>query len=106
MPDDIRARLECADELDQDERLKTSAEAMLPVYACDLLASPHEAACRLSPRASATSSAALPSSLWRPGRLHSSARAAMNLCADQCWLDEHAGNPQCQWQQTAQFRTA
>jgi hypothetical protein len=52
MPDDIRARLECADELDQDERLKTSAQTMLPVYACDLLASPHEAACRLSPRLS------------------------------------------------------
>jgi pimeloyl-ACP methyl ester carboxylesterase len=28
--------------LDADQRLKASAEAMLPVYACDLLASPHE----------------------------------------------------------------
>jgi pimeloyl-ACP methyl ester carboxylesterase len=42
MTDDIRARLKCADQLDQDQRLKVSAEAVLPVYACDLLASPHE----------------------------------------------------------------
>src|SRR5215472_9281052 len=42
MTDDIRARLKGADLLDQDQRLKASAEAMLPVYACDLLASPHE----------------------------------------------------------------
>jgi pimeloyl-ACP methyl ester carboxylesterase len=42
MTDDIRARLKCADQLDQDQRLKASAEAMLPVYAFDLLASPHE----------------------------------------------------------------
>jgi pimeloyl-ACP methyl ester carboxylesterase len=42
MTDDIRARLKGADQLDQDQRLKASAEAMLPVYACDLLASPHE----------------------------------------------------------------
>jgi pimeloyl-ACP methyl ester carboxylesterase len=42
MTDDIRARLKCADQLNQDQRLKASAEAMLPVYACDLLASPHE----------------------------------------------------------------
>jgi pimeloyl-ACP methyl ester carboxylesterase len=42
MTDNIRARLKCADELDSDERLKARAAAMLPVYACDLLASPHE----------------------------------------------------------------
>ncbi len=30
MTDDIRARLKCADQLDQDQRLKASAEAMLP----------------------------------------------------------------------------
>jgi pimeloyl-ACP methyl ester carboxylesterase len=42
MTDDIRARLKGADQLDQDQRLKASAESMLPVYACDLLASPHE----------------------------------------------------------------
>jgi len=42
MTDDIRARLKRADQLDRDHRLKASAEAMLPVYACDLLASPHE----------------------------------------------------------------
>jgi pimeloyl-ACP methyl ester carboxylesterase len=42
MNDDIRAQLKRAEQLDPDERLKASAEAMLPVYACDLLASPHE----------------------------------------------------------------
>jgi len=42
MTEGIRARLKCADYFDQDQRLKASAEAMLPVYACDLLASPHE----------------------------------------------------------------
>jgi pimeloyl-ACP methyl ester carboxylesterase len=42
MTDDIRARLKGADQLDQNQRLKARAEAMLPVYACDLLASPHE----------------------------------------------------------------
>jgi pimeloyl-ACP methyl ester carboxylesterase len=42
MNDDIRARLKCTDQLDQDKRLKASAEAMLPVYSYDLLASPHE----------------------------------------------------------------
>jgi len=42
MTDDIRARLKRTEELDSDERLKSGAEAMLPVYACDLLASPHE----------------------------------------------------------------
>jgi pimeloyl-ACP methyl ester carboxylesterase len=42
MTDDIRAQLKCADKLNPDERLKASAEAMLPVYACDLLSSPHE----------------------------------------------------------------
>ena len=42
MTDNIRARLKCTDHLDQDQRLKASAEAMLPLYACDLLASPHE----------------------------------------------------------------
>jgi pimeloyl-ACP methyl ester carboxylesterase len=42
MTGDIRARLKCADELDPDERLKASAEAMLPIYASDLLASPLE----------------------------------------------------------------
>jgi pimeloyl-ACP methyl ester carboxylesterase len=42
MNDKIRARLKCADKLDQDERLKASAEAMTPIYSYDLLASPHE----------------------------------------------------------------
>jgi pimeloyl-ACP methyl ester carboxylesterase len=42
MNDDICARLKRADQLHPDERLRARAEAMLPVYACDLLASPHE----------------------------------------------------------------
>jgi pimeloyl-ACP methyl ester carboxylesterase len=42
MTDDIRARLQCADKLDPDQRLKARAEAMLPLCARDLLASPHE----------------------------------------------------------------
>jgi pimeloyl-ACP methyl ester carboxylesterase len=42
MTDDVRARLKCTDQLNQDQRLKASVEAMLPVYTCDLLASPHE----------------------------------------------------------------
>jgi pimeloyl-ACP methyl ester carboxylesterase len=42
MNDDIRAQLKRAEQLDPDECLRASAEAMLPVYACDLLASPHE----------------------------------------------------------------
>lgn len=42
MNDEIRAALERADRPDPDERLKASAEAMLPVYSYDLLASPHE----------------------------------------------------------------
>jgi pimeloyl-ACP methyl ester carboxylesterase len=42
MNDEIRARLKCADQLDQDERLKASAEAMMPIYSYDVLASPHE----------------------------------------------------------------
>jgi pimeloyl-ACP methyl ester carboxylesterase len=42
MNDDIHAQLKCADQLDPNERLKAGAEAMLPVYACDLLASPHK----------------------------------------------------------------
>jgi pimeloyl-ACP methyl ester carboxylesterase len=40
MNDEIRAQLKYADQLDPDERLKAGAQAMLPVYACDLLASP------------------------------------------------------------------
>jgi pimeloyl-ACP methyl ester carboxylesterase len=42
MNDEIRARLKCADELDEDECLKASAEAMMPIYSYDLSASPHE----------------------------------------------------------------
>jgi pimeloyl-ACP methyl ester carboxylesterase len=42
MNDEIRARLKCADQLDQDERLKVSVEAMMPVYSYDIRASPHE----------------------------------------------------------------
>src|SRR5262245_725665 len=42
MTDEIRARLKCADQLDEDERLRASVEAMMPIYSCDLLASPHE----------------------------------------------------------------
>jgi pimeloyl-ACP methyl ester carboxylesterase len=42
MNDEIRARLKCADQLDQDERLKASVEAMMPIYSYDALASPHE----------------------------------------------------------------
>jgi pimeloyl-ACP methyl ester carboxylesterase len=42
MNDEIRARLKCADPLDQDERLKVSVEAMMPVYSYDIRASPHE----------------------------------------------------------------
>jgi pimeloyl-ACP methyl ester carboxylesterase len=42
MNDDIRVQLKRAEQLDLNERLKASAVAMLPVYACDLLASPHE----------------------------------------------------------------
>jgi pimeloyl-ACP methyl ester carboxylesterase len=41
MTDDILARLKRAEPLDPDERLKASAEATLPVYGCDVLASPH-----------------------------------------------------------------
>jgi pimeloyl-ACP methyl ester carboxylesterase len=42
MNDEIRTRLKRADQLHQNERLKATAEAMLPVYSYDLLASPHE----------------------------------------------------------------
>lgn len=42
MNDEIRARLECSDRLDEDQSLKASAEAMMPIYSYDLLASPHE----------------------------------------------------------------
>ena len=42
MNDEIRSRLKCADQLDQDERLKASAEAMMPIYSYDVRASPHE----------------------------------------------------------------
>jgi pimeloyl-ACP methyl ester carboxylesterase len=42
MNDEIRARLKCADPLDQDERLKASVEALMPVYSYDIRASPHE----------------------------------------------------------------
>jgi pimeloyl-ACP methyl ester carboxylesterase len=42
MSDDIRAQLKCEEKLNPDESLKARARAMLPVYACDLLASPHE----------------------------------------------------------------
>jgi pimeloyl-ACP methyl ester carboxylesterase len=42
MNDEIRARLKCADQLDEDGCLKASAEAMMPIYSYDLLASPHE----------------------------------------------------------------
>ncbi len=42
MNDEIRARLKCTDQLDQDERLKASAEAMMPIYSYDVRASPHE----------------------------------------------------------------
>ena len=42
MNDGIRARLKRADQLDPDERLKASAEAMTAIYSYDLLTSPHE----------------------------------------------------------------
>lgn len=42
MNDEIRAWIKCADQLDRDERLKASVEAMIPIYSYDLLASPHE----------------------------------------------------------------
>jgi pimeloyl-ACP methyl ester carboxylesterase len=42
MTDEIRARLKCADQLDRDECLKAGAEAMMPIYSYDVLASPHE----------------------------------------------------------------
>lgn len=42
MNDGIRARLEYVDQLEPDERLKASVEAMTPIYSCDPLASPHE----------------------------------------------------------------
>jgi pimeloyl-ACP methyl ester carboxylesterase len=38
----IRARLKSAEQLDHDERLRASVEAMMPIYSCDLVASPHE----------------------------------------------------------------
>jgi pimeloyl-ACP methyl ester carboxylesterase len=42
MNDEIRARLKCADQLDQDERLKAIVEAMMPIYSYDIGAFPHE----------------------------------------------------------------
>jgi pimeloyl-ACP methyl ester carboxylesterase len=42
MNDEIRARLKCGDQLDQDQRLKASAEAMMPIYSYDERTSPHE----------------------------------------------------------------
>jgi pimeloyl-ACP methyl ester carboxylesterase len=42
MNDEIRARLKYANQLDPDERLKASVEAVTPIYSYDLLASPHE----------------------------------------------------------------
>jgi pimeloyl-ACP methyl ester carboxylesterase len=42
MNDEIRARLKCADQLDQDECLKASVEAMMPIYSYDVRACPHE----------------------------------------------------------------
>jgi pimeloyl-ACP methyl ester carboxylesterase len=42
MNDEIRARLKRADQLDQEERLKASVEAMMPIYSYDIRASPHE----------------------------------------------------------------
>jgi len=42
MNDGIRVRLKYADQLDQDERLKASAEAITPLYSYDPLTSPHE----------------------------------------------------------------
>jgi pimeloyl-ACP methyl ester carboxylesterase len=39
MNDEIRARLKRADQLDQDERLKASVEAMMPIYSYDIRAS-------------------------------------------------------------------
>src|SRR5262245_40644081 len=35
MTDEIRARLKCADQLDEDERVRASVEAMMPIYSCD-----------------------------------------------------------------------
>jgi hypothetical protein len=42
MNDEIRARLKCADQLDQDGRLKASAEAITPIYSYDPLTFAHE----------------------------------------------------------------
>jgi pimeloyl-ACP methyl ester carboxylesterase len=42
MNDEIRAKLKRAEQLEPDERQKAIAEAVLPIYACDLVASPHE----------------------------------------------------------------
>jgi pimeloyl-ACP methyl ester carboxylesterase len=42
MNDEIRARVKCADQLDQDDRLKASVEATTPIYSYDVFASPHE----------------------------------------------------------------
>jgi hypothetical protein len=38
----IRERLKDAEQLDQDKRLKASAEAMTPLYSYDPMFSPHE----------------------------------------------------------------
>jgi pimeloyl-ACP methyl ester carboxylesterase len=40
--DEIRARLKCADERDQDERMKASAEAEMSIYSYDVRASAHD----------------------------------------------------------------
>jgi pimeloyl-ACP methyl ester carboxylesterase len=42
MNEKIRARLKCADQLDQDERMKVSAEAEMSIYSYDVRASAHE----------------------------------------------------------------
>jgi hypothetical protein len=42
MIEKIRARLKCADQLDQDERMKVSAEAEMSIYSYDVRAAAHE----------------------------------------------------------------
>jgi pimeloyl-ACP methyl ester carboxylesterase len=42
MNDKIRARLKCADQLDQDQRMRACAEAEMSIYSYDVRASSHE----------------------------------------------------------------
>jgi hypothetical protein len=38
----MTAHIRCADQLDQDQRLKASVEPIMRIYSCDIPASPHE----------------------------------------------------------------